>query len=985
MIRKQISQLPFIWHTLSGHARHMRVSPLGRPASLLAITLLALLLLAGCAGVGQFPDGTAIGPPGQFDGIEQPSLDDLPARRLGPRPDGSLKTVVEQYLQQYQPEGKLPRLFETTRLFDRNGVLLAEFFEEGRRTWVSLDEISPHLISATIATEDASFFTNRGVDTRRIVGAALQNAESQSIVSGASTITMQLARNLFLDPAARYEQSFDRKLYEIGLAHDLTVLFTKEELLEIYLNLANYGNLAYGPEAAAESYFGKSAADLTLAEATILAGVPQQPADYNLFTNFDAAKDRQRIVLDLMVRHGVLLQDEADTAFATEILLAEPPEPPEPLAPHFVFYVEQALEGRMARTLGVEDGRWEMRRSGMHIVTSLDMQMQRLAEQQVQDWIRQVGPRYEMSNGALVAIQPSRGEILAMAGGIDFNNEIDGQVNLAISPRQPGSAVKPILYATALDDDLISPATVIWDTPIIYTVGPGRTYEPQNYDERFHGPVTTRSALANSYNVPAVKLLASLGKERMLSKAREFGILSLSQDPREYGLSLSLGAGEMTLLELTNAFRTFANQGVYSPPQFALFMVDDLGRYRPPPATEQQQIISPGTAFQITDILSDNEARTPGFGAFSRLRLSRPAAAKTGTTTDFRDNWTIGFTRYLVAGVWTGNSSGKPMNGPSGAAGAAPLWNSFMEAVIADDSLRQLIGAPEDPDLWEFPVPADVQQLPDCPPSIRCRTDGEFFTDSWLRKTEGNGPLAGTVITRKTLPSHVTRSGASYWPAYCTLDDRTVVGGVGRLAKSPEERSLLRLSSRVGLVFPPDFSTAGRPIPPLADAEPETPGADISLPAAHEIVYYPDGELEKFRLLAWSLRSGIPVSLGPCDDINYYSVRSGDSWTALARSFGLPVADLRAANPQAIRESGYLLQGERLLLPRGITIQRHRESLFHEVQPGESWAYIAETYNIPLRLLLTANPDEVRAFYVLRPGDVLHIPDQVDIYENPFE
>ena len=224
--------------------------------------------------------------------------------------------MVEYYLQQYQPEGKLPKLFETTRLYDRNGVLLAEFYEEGRRTWVTLDQISPALVSATVATEDASFFTNRGVDSRRIVGAALQNVQTQSIASGASTITMQLARNLFLDPSERFEQTVDRKLQEIGLAHDLTILFSKEELLEIYLNLVNYGHQAYGPEAAAQVYFGKSAIDLNWAEATVLAGVPQQPAAYDLFNNFDAAKERQRVVLDLLVRHEMLSAARRRTRFS---------------------------------------------------------------------------------------------------------------------------------------------------------------------------------------------------------------------------------------------------------------------------------------------------------------------------------------------------------------------------------------------------------------------------------------------------------------------------------------------------------------------------------------------------------------------------------------------------------------------------------------------------------------------------------------------
>ena len=345
------------------------------------VALLAVLVLASCsAGGSREADGGPETLPFGLNGLEAPPMDKLVAWRLGPRPNGSIKTVVEHYLQQYQPDGKLPKLFETTRLYDRNGVLLAEFYEEGRRTWVTLDQISPALVSATVATEDASFFTNRGVDSRRIVGAALQNVQTQSIASGASTITMQLARNLFLDPSERFEQTVDRKLQEIGLAHDLTILFSKEELLEIYLNLVNYGHQAYGPEAASQVYFGKSAIDLNWAEATILAGVPQQPAAYDLFNNFDAAKGRQRVVLDLLVRHEMLSQADADAVFEEEILLIGSSQKKDLLAPHFVFYVEKALEEQMAEALGIEVGRWEMRRSGMHIITTLDMPMQWLAE-----------------------------------------------------------------------------------------------------------------------------------------------------------------------------------------------------------------------------------------------------------------------------------------------------------------------------------------------------------------------------------------------------------------------------------------------------------------------------------------------------------------------------------------------------------------------------------------------------------------------------
>ena len=950
-----------------------------------AVILLAILLVTGCSEDTPLESDTSLERlPFGFDQLEAPPLDDLVAWRLGPRPDGSIKTVVEHYLQQYQPDGKLPKLFETTRLYDRNGVLLAEFYEEGRRTWVTLDQISPALITATVATEDASFFTNRGVDSRRMVGAALQNVQTQSIASGASTITMQLARNLFLDPSARFEQTLDRKLHEIGLAHDLTILFSKEELLEIYLNLVNYGHLAYGPEAAAQVYFGKSAIDLNWAEATILAGVPQQPAAYDLFRNFVAAKERQRVVLDLLVRHEMLPQEEADAVFEENIFLVASSEQEDLLAPHFVFYVEEALEERMAEALGVEDGRWEMRRSGMHIVTTLDMPMQRLAEEEMRKWIDKVGEAYRMTNGALVAIQPQTGELLAMVGGIDFREKDAGQVNLATSLRQPGSSFKPILYATALTEDMISPATVIWDTPTAFTVGMGHVYAPRNYDRKFHGPVTVRTALANSYNVPAVKLLASLGNEHLVAKAKDFGITSFTREPNSYGLSLSLGAAEVTLLELTNAFRTFANQGLFSPPQFALFMVDDLGRYRSTPAVEQKRIIPAGVAFQIADILSDNEARKSAFGPNSSLNLSRPAAAKTGTTTNFKDNWTVGFTRYLVAGVWTGNSDGQTMWGNSGAAGAAPLWRNFMEAVIEDKGMRALIGAPDDPNLWAFEVPDSVVQLPDCPPAVRCRDGGEFFTSSWLSKTRGNGLLAGTVVTAKTIPTHFARSNDFVDYSYCSVDEPASAASGGRTASTPEVRSLLRLSSMVGLAFPPGYSTVGRPLPPMPDPPPPEEENRFNAPPPEyreDLYYYPAAEIEKLRLLSWSMQKRIAVSLGSCSALRYYTARPGDSWSSLARSHDLTERVLRGANPH-VRGS---LSGERLLLPRGIPIRYHVDSILHEVQEGDSWVNIAAQYDIPVRLLRAANPNAARPYNILRPGDLLHVPENLAIYQNPFE
>ncbi|MDQ1300263.1 MAG: hypothetical protein QG637_180, partial [Chloroflexota bacterium] len=510
----------------------------------LAFTFVALLALASCMTSNQLGD-------------RRPAADTV----------GS----VEAYLARYQP-GPAPRLFQTTRLYDRNGTLIAELWDEGRRTWVGLDRISKHLIDATIATEDASFYENAGVDPGRIIAAALRNTQAGEVTSGASTITMQIARNLFLGPDQRYDQTMDRKMIEAGLAQELTNLFSKDELLEMYFNLLNYGHLTYGPEAASRVYFGKAAADLTPAEATLLAGIPQRPADFDLFGDFAAAKARQRVVLDMLVRHEYLTEAAADAIFAQPVKLNSKPDQPVNLAPHFVQYVQETLDSRLG-------GSGAVKRGGLQITTTLDLKTQTLAQELIKKRVAELKPKYDLTNAALVALRPGRNEIVVMVGSADFYDKaIAGQVNVTISPRQPGSAIKPVLYATAISDTLISPATVLWDIPVTYTVGAGTTYAPVNYDGKFHGPVTVRTALANSLNVPAVKLLDGVTVERMLTAARGMGIRSLSRSRDWYGLSLTLGGGEITLLELTGAFATLANGGQYVEPTPVLAIKDSLGQ-----------------------------------------------------------------------------------------------------------------------------------------------------------------------------------------------------------------------------------------------------------------------------------------------------------------------------------------------------------------------------------------------------------------------
>lgn len=759
--------------------------------------------------------------------------------------------AVETYLAQYQP-GAQPRLFQSTRIYDRHGTLIAEVSEEGRRTWAPITAISPHLLEATIATEDATFFANSGVDPVRMVGALLRNTQEGEIISGASTITMQLARNLFLGPDQRYDQSFDRKLLEVGLAQELTDLYSKGELLEMYLNLLNYGNLAYGPTAAAQSYFGKSAAELTLAEATMLAGIPQQPANFDPYRNFDAVKRRQRIVLDLMVRHGYLTASVADATFAEPLPLQAQQNVVVNRAPHFVQLLIETLDARF--------GQGFTRRAGLHITTTLDLPMQELAQTLVARKVAELREPYDLSNGALVAMRPNSGEVLVMVGSADFNDAtIAGQVNVARSLRQPGSAIKPILYAAALDQNLASPATILWDTPITYTAGAGQVYIPHNYDAAYHGPVTLRSALANSYNVPTVKLLDALGVETMLTTAHALGIRSLNQPSAWYGLSLTLGGGEVTLLELTTAYHTLASGGQYWPPQLILRMTDALDR----PVYDQalptpKQVIQPETAFLLSDILSDNEARTPAFGNQSPLVLSRPAAAKTGTTTDWRDNWTIGYTRYLVAGVWAGNSDGRPMRSTSGVTGAAPIWHEFMELVLADPALLATLNAPADPAAWTFTPPATVVQLPDCPPGLRCRQGGEYFAQQWVQRLGAAGVLGESVEQVKSAPVYVQRGESGRQLGFCSLAG-------SELEASAATRQILRMPNASGV----NTLAASRPITPSGELTPvaflPTITTATTLTATAPVT--PTLSSGQLQIIGWAVRNSSTLNLGPCDQL----------------------------------------------------------------------------------------------------------------------
>jgi 1A family penicillin-binding protein len=606
-------------------------------------------------------------------------------------------------------------LFQTARITDRNGKLLQEVNDPsgGRRTLVKLSDIPKIAQQATIAAEDASFYDNPGFDVRAVVRATYQWVRTGSPQSGASTITQQLVKNTLLGP----EQTAERKIKEAFLAMELTRRYSKDQILEMYMNEIGYGNHAYGIEAAAETYFGKSAKDLTLPEASLLAGLPQAPSLYDPYTNLPAARDRQAYVLDQLVRTAAITQQQRDAAAATQLKLVPPSQSGPQEAPHFVTYVRQLAE----QQFGTE----ALYRAGLQITTSLDIDLQHLAEKSARDHIADIKAR-NATNAALVAIQPSSGEIMAMLGSIDFNDaSISGQVNVALSLRQPGSTLKPFTYVTAFSKGW-SPATMLWDVPTTFPGG----YKPNDFDNKFPGPLTAREALAQSRNIPAVETLQFVSVPDMLATAHRFGIMDLRQ-PDRYGLSVTLGGGEVKLLDLTYAYSVFANGGtqVGTPipaerreadfrqfdPVAILKVTDSSGKvlYEYKPASSQ--VMDPRLVYQVTSILSDDKARQPTYGANSALVLGkRPAAVKTGTTDEYRDSWVFGYTPELVTGVWVGNSDNTPMRDVLGVAGAGQIWHAFMSGALSDAPIS------------DFKVPEGMQQADVCAlsgmlPTQECR------------------------------------------------------------------------------------------------------------------------------------------------------------------------------------------------------------------------------------------------------------------------
>ena len=564
---------------------------------------------------------------------------------------------------------------QTALITARNGTPIKSIDDVhfGRRVSVPLAEISPLLVQATLAAEDRRFFEHQGVDPLGLVRALRQNAASDGVASGASTLDMQLVRNLYLEDE-RHEQTLSRKLTEAITSYRLSQRYSKQEILEAYLNTVYYGNHSYGAEAAAQRYFGKSARDLTLPEAALLAGVPQNPTAHDPLHSFDLAKARQEHILNLMVEAGFVSWAEAQAARAMPLRFQEP-EPIEPRAPHLADYVQRLLRERYGPEL--------LFTGGLRVQTTVDLEIQALAEQIVaqNESVRQLAGA---NNTALVVIDPDSRQVLAMVGSKDFSDEsIDGQFNVATAGRQPGSSIKPLVFLSGFEHGL-NPGVTVLDQRTDFPAPPGQPpYRPANYEDKYFGLVTLRDALGNSLNVPAVKVLQYVGVPALQDMARRLGITTLDDwDPQ--WLSLTLGGGEVQLVELTGAYATIAQLGEYRPIEPFVRVETSRGAVLHEAGSDRgRQVVDPRVDYQLLHVMGDSGARLVTFGPNSPLNLDRPHMVKTGTTDDYRDTWTLGCLPQVCVGVWMGNTDNRPMQKTSSSLTAGKVWLDMMQALVA--------------------------------------------------------------------------------------------------------------------------------------------------------------------------------------------------------------------------------------------------------------------------------------------------------------
>lgn len=550
-------------------------------------------------------------------------------------------------------------------LLDRKGRPFFTFYQFKNIKYVPLASISPYIRKSVIVSEDKEFYSHPGISIKGILRSAIKDVKEGDFAYGGSTITQQLVKNSLLSQ----DKTFIRKFYEIVLAYKLEKEFSKDEILEMYLNSAYFGEGAFGIENASMTYFGKSAKDLSLAESSFLVSLLPSPSSLSPFSgDINKAKERQKIILESMEEENVVTKEEFLEAVGEDLRFVKKSEELNVVAPHFALMVKDELVGRF--------GEEQIARSGFRVRTTIDLDKQVFAEKTVKDQVLNLRKNL-VTNGSAVVIDPKTGEVLSLVGSYDWFDEKFGKVNMALSPRQPGSSFKPIVYAAAFEKSLITPATVLKDRPTAFE----GNYRPKNYDGKFRGDVLVRRALSNSLNVPAVQVMSKLGVVNSVEASERFGITTLSE-PSNYGLSLVLGAGEVRLIDLTSVYAMFANEGVKNEPVFILEIDNKFDEKIYQYKSLSKRVLDSKYAFLISSILSDNNARREVFG--NALTISRTAAVKTGTTENYKDSLTLGYTPTIAVGVWVGNNDNKPMDNVAGSLGAAPIWKTLVTEYLKD-------------------------------------------------------------------------------------------------------------------------------------------------------------------------------------------------------------------------------------------------------------------------------------------------------------
>jgi 1A family penicillin-binding protein len=590
----------------------------------------------------------------------------------------SLAAVFSWYSRDLPNPGQLMsrQVPQSTIIYDRTGEnVLYEIHGDEKRTMVTLEEIPDYVEEATIAIEDKNFYEHSGFSLwaigRTVVTNVLYNRRA-----GGSTLTQQFVKNAILSP----EKSYSRKIKELILSYKIEKQFSKDDILQMYLNEIPYGSNAYGVEAASKKYFGKSVSEINISEAAILAALPQAPSLYSPYNHDkETLIGRQHYIIDLMQKQGYISEEEAEEAKRYELSFEAPTSNIK--APHFVMYVKQILAEKYGDKM-IEQG-------GLRIHTTLDLYKQEIAEEVISEKVEGNLENWNAENASLVSIDPKTGQVLAMVGSKDyFSEDIDGQFNVALSPRQPGSSLKPMVYASLFEKGY-NPNTLLFDVGTNFSTS-SDTYTPHNYNLKELGPVSIRKALAGSLNIPAVKALYLSGVNNVLNLLNNSGYTTL-EDRDRFGLSLVLGGGEVKLLEHVNAYSVFARDGEIHPISIILKVEDSSGEVLEEFKEETKNVLSSNVSRMINSILSDNQARSYAFGINNPLTLGdRPIAAKTGTTNNYKDAWTIGYTPSLVAGVWVGNNDNTEMRrGAGGSTVAAPIWNEYMKRVLGDTPVEE--------------------------------------------------------------------------------------------------------------------------------------------------------------------------------------------------------------------------------------------------------------------------------------------------------